>query len=186
MRWLEVRRHSFTKKGEGRGRGSDLSQAGVRAARDLGGRLRAVDYVGVSEARRTLETALAMGFAADDILETGSGYSSTEVAHHDQWSWEHPYVRYRELLHTGGALASVASRELDTWRSVAEQVPHGGLALVVSHGGVIEPTLVAALPDADHESWGEPFSPLDGARLAYEAPTFVSIEFRRYRPSGSG
>ena len=35
MRRLEVRRHSFTKKGDDRGRGSDLSQPGVTAAHRL-------------------------------------------------------------------------------------------------------------------------------------------------------
>ena len=33
---LEVRRHAFTKKGTGRGRGSHLSQAGVAFARRIG------------------------------------------------------------------------------------------------------------------------------------------------------
>jgi broad specificity phosphatase PhoE len=182
VRWLEVRRHSFTKKGDARGRGSDLSQAGVAAARDLGKELGTVDYVVVSTEPRTMETAVAMGFAADDIVEMGTGYCSTEVVHHDQWEWDRPYVRYRELLEAGGAVVSAAGRQLEVWRGALAHVSEGGLALIVSHGGLIEPTLVAAFPQADHELWGEPFSPLDGARLAYEMPTFVSTEFQRYRP----
>jgi hypothetical protein len=36
MRWLEVRRHSLTKKGAARGRGSHLSAEGVALARLVG------------------------------------------------------------------------------------------------------------------------------------------------------
>jgi hypothetical protein len=60
-RWIELRRHSLTKKGAGRGRGSHLSQEGVELARSEGERLRHVRYVAVSESPRTLETAIAMG-----------------------------------------------------------------------------------------------------------------------------
>src|SRR5215471_19815319 len=95
MRYLEVRRHSFTKKGDGRGRGSHLSRAGVEAARAVGAELGPVAYVAVSESPRTLETAIAMGVAVDDLLPLGAGYSTPEVAHHDQWNWTTPYARYR-------------------------------------------------------------------------------------------
>jgi hypothetical protein len=50
-------------------------------------------------------------------------------------------------------------------------------ALVVCHGGGIEPDLVARLPDADHSSWGAPFVHCDGARLAFDGHPFVSIVF---------
>jgi hypothetical protein len=36
MRWLEVRRHSLTKKSSARGAGSHLSQEGVALARLMG------------------------------------------------------------------------------------------------------------------------------------------------------
>ena len=39
MRWLEVRRHSLTKKGAARGRGSHLSAEGVMLARLVGAKL---------------------------------------------------------------------------------------------------------------------------------------------------
>ena len=36
-----------------------------------------------------------MGVAVDDLLPLGAGYSTPEVAHHDQWNWTTPYARYR-------------------------------------------------------------------------------------------
>lgn len=184
MRFLEVRRHSFTKKGDARGRGSHLSREGVAAARAVSTELGAVAYVAVSEAPRTLETALAMGLAVDAILPLGAvGYSTPEVAHHDQWAWATPYVRYRTLLERHGPLAQAAESELELWRSALLQVADGEVALIVTHGGSVEPTLVAALPEADVASWGPPFSHLDGVQLALDADRWNLVAFHRYNPA---
>jgi hypothetical protein len=50
MRWLEVRRHSLTRKGAERGRGSHLSGPGVTLARAAGPGLGPVAYVVTSAA----------------------------------------------------------------------------------------------------------------------------------------
>jgi hypothetical protein len=55
-------------------------------------------------------------------------------------------------------------------------------ALVVCHGGGIEPGLVACLPDADHRLWGAPFGHCDGARPDFEDDRFVSVQLRRAPP----
>src|SRR5581483_10534951 len=101
MRWLEVRRHSLTKKGTARGRGSHLSAEGVT----LGPFARVL----TSPAPRAIETAVAMGFAVDDIIELPSGYVPGQVGHHQQWTWPEPYVSYAELIGSGGDLAKVAN-----------------------------------------------------------------------------
>ena len=82
------------------------------------------------------------------------GHVPGEVDHHDQWRWPHPFRTYAELLGRGGGLAAVAEAHRRSWTSVVAAVPDGAAALVVGHGGGIEPGLVACLPDADHESWG--------------------------------
>ena len=74
MRWLEVRRHSLTKKGAARGRGSHLSGPGITLARAVGAGLGPVGYVVTSASPRAVETAIAMGFAVDDTVEFPSGY----------------------------------------------------------------------------------------------------------------
>jgi broad specificity phosphatase PhoE len=86
MRWLEVRRHSLTKKGDVRGNGSHLSQAGVDLARRVGAEIGAVGFVAASPIPRTLETAVAMGYAVDVLLDMGGEIWSdaqAEVAHHE-------------------------------------------------------------------------------------------------------
>ena len=183
MRWLEVRRHSLTKQGAARGRGSHLSAEGVKLARLVGDPLGPYATVVTAASSRAIETALAMGFAVDDTVELPSGYVPGEVEHHDQWRWPQPYRTYAELLGRGGRLAAVAEAHQAAWTQMVEVVPEGAAALVVCHGGGIEPGLVACLPDADHGSWGAPFGHCDGARLAFEDGHFVGVEFRRVPPS---
>jgi broad specificity phosphatase PhoE len=120
-----------------------------------------------------------MGFAVDDTVELPSGYVPGEFDNHEQWGWPHPYRIYAELLGRGGGLAIVAEAHRRIWTSVVEAVPDGAAALVVAHGGGIEPGLVACLPDVDHELWGAPLGHCDGGRLGFDEGRFVSVKFSR-------
>jgi broad specificity phosphatase PhoE len=139
VRWLEIRRHSLTKKGEGRGCGSHLSAEGVALARTVGAGLGSFARVVTGPLPRAIETAIAMGFAVDELVELPSGYIPGEVEHHAQWDWPHPYVRYAALIAEGGALATAAVASRTILTAVVTAVPEGAAALVVSHGGTIEP-----------------------------------------------
>jgi broad specificity phosphatase PhoE len=183
MRWLEVRRHSLTKKGAARGRGSHLSAQGVALARAIGAELGSVAYVATSASPRAVETAIAMGLAVDDTVDLPSGYVPGEIEFHQQWTWAQPYVRYGELIACGGGLAGVAQAHRAVWIGAVEQVEMGEVALFVGHGGGIEPALVACLPGADHQRWGGLFGHCDGARLGFADGEFVDVEFRR-APAG--
>jgi hypothetical protein len=74
---------------------------------------------------------------------------------------------------------AVAEAHRRNWTRVVAAVPDGAAALVVAHGGGIEPGLVACLPDADHELWGAPLGHCDGARLGFHEGRFVSVQFSR-------
>lgn len=183
MRTLEVRRHSYTKKGSTRGAGSSLSQEGVAAARAAGETIGPFASVVVSNVGRTLETAIAMGFAPDVSVDQGGGplweASLEEVPFHAQWEAEEPFVMYRDAIARGGAMHDLAALQLEIWTSAIEQVGDGEAALVVTHGGLIDAGLVRALPDADHSSWGPPISQLEGARLTHDGERFALGEWRR-------
>jgi broad specificity phosphatase PhoE len=178
-RWLEVRRHSVTKKGPARDRGSHLSAQGVALARAVGAELGPIAYVLTSAAPRAIETAVAMGVAVDDTVDLPSGYVPGEVGFHEQWTWAQPWVRYAELVGRGGGLAAVAGAHRAAWTRAVTSVADGAAALVVSHGGAIEPTLVACLPHARHEHWGALLGHCDGARLGFADGSFVDLRFRR-------
>lgn len=146
MKTLEVRRHSLTKKGSAREAGSLLSADGVAQARRLGEQLPPAGYVVTGPDRRHVETAIAMGYAVDEMVNWPSGYVNGVVDHHDQWRWEAPYEQYAHLLETSAALREVAEAHLGHWLRAVDQVSEGETALVVSSGGSIEPVLVAAHP----------------------------------------
>ncbi|UCM91631.1 histidine phosphatase family protein [Streptomyces marincola] len=179
MQWLEVRRHAPTKKGAARGRGSHLSAHGVALARAVGVGLGPFAHVVTSASPRAIETAVALGWAVDDTVVLPSGYVAGEIEHHDQWAWPRPYVRYAELIANGGGLAAVAAEHRRIWTEVVRSVPDGNGALIVSHGGSIEPTLVSCLPDADHSLWGKAFGHLDGVRLDFEDGRFTRAHLHR-------
>jgi broad specificity phosphatase PhoE len=167
MRWLEVRRHAETKTGGPRVRGSHLSQRGVASARLVGQSMGPFAHVVTSASPRAVETAVAMGFAVDDTVELPSGYLPGRVEHHDHWRWARPYTRYAELLKQEGWLAAAADAHRQVWTRVVQSIPDGSAALVIGHGGGIEPALVACLPHAHHDAWGPPFRPCEGTRLTF-------------------
>ncbi len=179
MKTLEVRRHSLTKKGAVRDHGSLLSGEGVRRARSVGEALPICDYVLTGPDRRHIETAIAMGYAVDEVADWTSGYLAGVVEHHDQWHWDQPFVRYAELLVTSPALRAVADEHLDRWRRALTQVPDGGAALVISSGGSIEPVLTRAFARGDFSSWGTALHQLDGATLVFDGPACIDLAIRR-------
>ena len=175
MRTLEVRRHLYTKRGAARGRGSHLSQAGVDLARSIGASMGAFAYVAASHIPRTLETALAMGFAVDDTLDLGGGLweaAQVELPHRALREDNHLYARYLELMAANGAAAALGRRQLELWTIVVSRVPDGARALLISHGGLIESGLVAALPDWPHTRWGRGFRHGEGALLRHDGLRF--------------
>ena len=168
MRVLEIRRHSLTKKGTGRGSGSHLSQEGVALARQIGQTAGPFDRVLVSPVPRTIETAIAMGFAVDDVLPAlgpEDGKLFAEVGHHERWTWEQPFVEFDRLVRLGGVTALLGQLQVEAWRRILASLPAGGHALAISHGRVIECGLVACLPQADYAAWGAPFRHCEGVRL---------------------
>jgi broad specificity phosphatase PhoE len=183
LRTLEVRRHSYTKKGAERGSGSHLSPDGVCAAREVGETIGPFAWVVASIVPRTLETAIAMGFAPDVCIDHGGGplweASLEEVPFHAQWEAEQPFVMYRDAIARGGAMRDLAQLQVEVWRDALGHVADGEAALVVTHGGLIDSGLVHALPDADHSSWGPPISQLEGATLTFDGARFELVELRR-------
>jgi broad specificity phosphatase PhoE len=177
-----VRRHTLTKKGAERGRGSHISQAGVALARQVGGSLGPFDRVVASSVPRTFETALAMGFAVSDYEEGVSALDDevlAEVGHHDRWSWPEPFAVFARLVRQDGATARMGRTQADLWRVIAAALPEGGRALVISHGRIIEAGAVTCLPDAGHVAWGVPFRHCEGIRLTWERGEVVQFELLR-------
>jgi broad specificity phosphatase PhoE len=182
MACLEIRRHSYTKKGTERGKGSHLSSRGVVVARKVGAQMGPFDLVLTSLVPRTLETALAMGFAVDDqrdVLGDIPPAAFEEIGHHDRWSWVEPFVHFAQLMATGGPTAQLGARQLEAWLQAMEVVGPQGRVLIVSHGRIIEAGLVACFPDGDYAALGTPFQHLEGVQMTYELGRFTHLHLLR-------
>jgi broad specificity phosphatase PhoE len=158
---------------------------GVALARTIGASLGNFARVVTSPQPRAIETAIAMGYAVDDLIDLPSGYVPGEVAHHDQWTWPRPYVRYAELITQGGGVSGAATAGQSALVQLLEAIPDGEAALVISHGGTIEPLLVACMPSADHANWGAVLAHGEGARLGWDGRAFTTIELRRVPTASS-
>lgn len=174
MRYLELRRHSVRTT-----LSVHLSQEGVALARRVGVGMGPFCRVVSSPSPWTYETAVAMGFAVDEqytpvdfqnaewealarMLPDGTAFAEVSRAFHDD-----PL----------GKRFAVALRQ--QWTQYALVTPRGKSLLVVTHGGYIDYSAVACVPNADHESWGPALGRCEGVRLGYDSSEFVSAEILR-------
>ena len=173
---LEVRRHSLVKDHV------HLSQAGVDLARRVGASIGPFHRVVTSTITRTLETAIAMGFAVDEQLtvlgEIPPGVWD-EVGHHERWGWDEPFVAFARLVREGGPAARLGRAPAEAWRAIVGDLPQDGRALIISHGRVIEAGAVTCFPDADHASWGPPFGTCEGLQLTYVGDAWTAPKLLR-------
>jgi broad specificity phosphatase PhoE len=180
MKTIEVRRHSLTKNGEGRDKGSHLSQKGVQLARTIATTVGPCELVIVSPFPRTLETALAMGYAVDDILPVlGPAETLGEVGLYERWQWEKPFEMFARIIEQGGEIAKAAQNLAEAWKTALETIPDNGKILVISHGRLLEVGLIACLPGAPYADWGTPFKYMEGFSLEYRENRFSNLKFLR-------
>jgi broad specificity phosphatase PhoE len=191
MKVLEIRRHSLTKKGPDRGKGSHLSGAGVQLARRIGETIGPCDLVLTSPSPRAIETALAMGYAVDACLDALGEMAEAfvqEIGHHERWSWEEPFQVFAQILARGGATAQVGHHIQAAWRMAAEALPDPGKGLLITHGRLLEVGVVACLPETPMAVFGQPFGHCEGIQLRYEAGHFQLLHLLRLgsadRPPG--
>ena len=185
MRTIEIRRHASTKKGEGRGKGSHLSQEGVALARQIGATIGPFDLVLTSPAPRALETAVAMGFAVHDQVEALGDLSSAvlaEIGHHERWTWEEPFGTFARFVRQGGPTARMGERQREAWVRALEAVADGGRVLIISHGRIIESGLVTCIPDGDFAAWGAAFHHGEGVRMTFIEGRFQGVQLLRVSP----
>jgi broad specificity phosphatase PhoE len=178
MAYLEIRRHSKRERPS-----KHLSQEGVLLARHVGRRMGPFERVVSSSAWRCVETAVAMGFAVDDIRDD---------LHMDRADEELPaevlnlgrFEEFAEAVAGGGRVKKFAEDLCALWVEIARGLDRGGKGLVVGHGAMIELGAVAALPQADHGRWGKGLSVCEGVGLEFERGKFVAGEILRTRPRG--
>jgi broad specificity phosphatase PhoE len=159
----------------------------VVLAREVGASMGTFGLVVTSEVPRTLETAIAMGFAVDDHIVMPPDIASAAMdvtGHHDRWTWEAPWVQFTEMVDQEGPVATLGDWLRAAWRAVLEAIPDDGRVLAISHGRVIEVGVIACLPNLPRTAfslWGEPLHPCEGVRLTYSDGLFLDAQILRTR-----
>ena len=171
MKTIEIRRHSIRSKP-----GDHLNQPGVTLARLVGQNLGPFDRVVTSTLPRAIETAIAMGFAVDELNETMSSYGNDVER---EAPWPLTIAEYARAVRKGKSAGEYAQRLFEYYTKLANYLMDGRAALVVNHGGVLEMGAVACLPDADHVAWGPHFDYCEGIRLFWDNGKFVDGEILR-------
>lgn len=171
MRSVEIRRHTMRTKP-----GQHLSQAGVDLARLVGARLGPFDCVITSTIPRAFETALAMGFAVDDVDDAIALMDDDVNA---EVGWPADFATWAQAIRKGGAASRYAYALAAFMNSIAQNLPDDGSALLISHGGIVEASAVASVMNADHASWGTYIRCCEGVRLIHDGERFVSARVLR-------
>lgn len=165
------------------GGGSQLSQAGIAYARELGATLGPFACIVTSVVPRARETALAMGFAVDYEIVSAPDDEPifAELARSRWWEASHPFVAAADIIVKEGAVWRYAQKLLMAWRDMLTPMPMGSTALFIGHSGELELALVAAFPQADHAQWGGCFGYCEGARLTFagEPAHFTDLQLLR-------
>jgi broad specificity phosphatase PhoE len=169
LKTIEIRRHSKRQPPS-----EHLSQEGVTLARRVGQNLGPFERVVTSTVPRAFETAIAMGFAVDEQVEFLSTYGE---AIDTILPWPQPFSAY-QARRTQGDVAAYLARLADLYHSLAGSLSDGSSALVIHHGGIVEMSAVACLPDADYGT-ERPIRLCEGVRLSWDSGRFTSFEILR-------
>jgi broad specificity phosphatase PhoE len=171
LRYIELRRHTMRVKP-----GQHLSQAGVDLARRIGDTIGPFNRVITSTIPRAYETAIAMGFAVDEQLQE---LSLLPDGLEDEVAWDAGFAAFTLASQQGGAVYRYTQEQAALLNRMAHSLPAGGVALVISHGGIVESQVVGSLPNVDFTGWGGGCDYCEGARLHFDGERFISGEVLR-------
>ena len=166
-----MRRHSIRER-----MSQDLSEQGRLLARFIGEEIGPFQRVLTSCIPRAIQTAVAMGFQVDEQVELFNPYNDSVEA---EIHWPASFDEYTIPVLCGGPAKRYGASLLAYYSHLAESLPDGGAALVISHGGVVELGAVACLPNANHVIWGNHVEYCEGVRLLWENGQFVDVEVLR-------
>ena len=175
MRYLEMRRHSRRVQPN-----EHLSQEGVDLARRIGEGAGPFDLVVASPLPRTAETAVAMGFAVDET------YQPVDFTDDERKTLSNllspPEIdlgeRARRLKSTDLSVRFLSALH-QQWTEYADRLGNEERALIISHGGYLDDSAIACLPEENHSEWGPWFERCEGILLGYDGEGFKTWEMLR-------
>jgi broad specificity phosphatase PhoE len=171
MHTLEIRRHSHRNVPQ-----PHLSQIGVELARRAGEGLGKFDRVVTSTIPRAFETAIAMGYAVDEQIEQ-LGMMSGAVNAAIQWNAG--FTAWSMAAQHNPVVAQYTQVMADLLRSIRRALPDDGRALIISHGGIVEASVVGCVPAGTHFADDAPCGYCEGAHLTFNTAAVTHFEILR-------
>jgi len=182
MKIIEVRRHSKAEKWE------DLTPEGRAIAEETAERLeKFYHFVISSPKKRAQETLIAMGFEKFDIDESFGTLPGDELAYYEQRIQK--IIRERDLTLLGAYFSLPETRTIlmnhgwkfiEGLRKIVTSLPKMGKALIISHGGSIEPAILTVLGGESLDGIGGELGYCEGARFVFdEENTLKTVEVLR-------
>ena len=181
MKQIEVRRHGIRKQGK------SLSKDGWQLAKKMGRSL-AGDYdLAVSSPKtRCRETMEAFGITVYTEDPALLPLDTDEINQHKEKIREiarkegcTSFAACFKVPETADALRKQGEEFVDVLRAIARDLPEGRTALVVSHGGRIEPGMLIAMDAFDLEKMGGELAPCEGGLFRFEGDQLVGVEVLR-------
>ncbi len=151
-----------------------LNQQGVDLARKVGNDLGPFNLVITSSKPRAFETAIAMGFAVDQTLKEFSGISSTvdqEIA------WNAGFQKFAETYENNGATSLWAKGLAKIFLKIVRKLPENGSVLIISHGGIVEGSMIGSYPDFDYSNWNRSVQYCEGVKLSFDNDKCISAKY---------
>lgn len=172
MKIIEHRRHSRCDAD-----GNHLIQPGVDLARKVGSNMDLFDYVITSPKERAYESAIAMGFAVNEIVKELGPYNKDIASEFTKEA--HTFPRIHALLTQKTFTYQYARQQANLFLELSSKIQDGQKLLMISHGGVVDIPLVYLFPKIDHSAWGPVFGYCEGYRIKIEGNKIIDYELLR-------
>lgn len=173
---IELRRHAMRAPS-----GVHLVQAGVDLARRVGATIGEIAHVVTSPVPRAFETAIAMGYAVDEVSDHLALLPEKVNA---KVAWDEGFAEWVRAATASRVVETYLSRQRAWFTTIAEALPDGTQALMISHGGVVEASVIACLAhgaEAIVAEWGDAIRYTEGVRITYDRTrgTFIDAQILR-------
>ncbi len=135
------------------------------------------DYVITSPKERAYETAIAMGFAVNEIVKDFGPYNDDVKS--EFTSEAHTFPKIQSLLKHKTFTYQFAQQQANLLLESSSKIQDGQKLLIISHGGVVDIPLGFLFPNVDPGSWGSLFSYCEGFRIQIEDKKIVDFTLLR-------
>jgi broad specificity phosphatase PhoE len=172
MKFLEIRRHSIRSESD-----KHINQEGVDLARATGNKMGKYKIVITSNKPRAFDTAIAMGYAVDKIMEVFGDFNS--IAEEIKGLSFNNFVDIVNTMKEKPNLKNIFENFHKLCKNIVSELDDNDRSLIISHGGIIEGIVISMLPDKDYSSWGKLLECCEGVLIKYENGKFVDAELIR-------